>query len=61
MRLSPETSKENCLIIEMVDGNITRCRGYSLKDLFQLPPQDIDSMYICARIPRAHLTEYPSI
>ncbi|KAJ7873865.1 hypothetical protein B0H14DRAFT_2719037 [Mycena olivaceomarginata] len=42
MRLSPETSKENCLIIEMVDGNITRCRGYSLKDLFQLPPQDID-------------------
>ncbi|KAJ7347096.1 hypothetical protein DFH08DRAFT_870242 [Mycena albidolilacea] len=42
MRLSSETSKENCLIIEMVDGNITRCRGYSLKDLFQLPPQDID-------------------
>ncbi|KAJ7267579.1 hypothetical protein B0H12DRAFT_1068002 [Mycena haematopus] len=42
MKSSPETSKENCLVIDILDGNFKRCPAYNLSTLFQLEPLDID-------------------
>ncbi|KAJ6498861.1 hypothetical protein C8R45DRAFT_96696 [Mycena sanguinolenta] len=42
MKSSPETSKENCLVIDISDENFRLSPAYSTSTLFQLDPLDID-------------------
>ncbi|KAF7357771.1 p-loop containing nucleoside triphosphate hydrolase protein [Mycena venus] len=42
MKPSPDTAKEDCLIIDIVDVNIKRSPAYSTCRLFQLEPHEID-------------------
>ncbi|KAF7376532.1 p-loop containing nucleoside triphosphate hydrolase protein [Mycena sanguinolenta] len=42
MKSSPETSKENCLVIDILDQNFRRSPACSTSTLFQLDPLDID-------------------
>jgi hypothetical protein len=47
MKPSPDTSKEDTVVIQIVDANRARTRGFSLPDLFLLAPEKIDGT--CAR------------
>ncbi|KAK6997089.1 hypothetical protein R3P38DRAFT_3067381 [Favolaschia claudopus] len=42
MKASPQTSKENCLVIDILDGNHQLSPAYSICSLFQLEPHEVD-------------------